>query len=333
MVKRIGYLEAGAGCAWVGAMFFGATHPMVTFTPLDMYDRLPAGLMLFLVGSLIGVSFNIRHRQNPFSITGRLFNYISGAGSFALLFVALPILYAVSPVTVLTLLTAALLSLISLRVPDNSPIESFLPALAVLPVAARYVIGDFAPADQPVFWKWAEIFFAGVAIIGISVINRESERIVGAGPRAKWIWLHSLHSLLIALTILALHRGSEAAIVREVARRAEGAAMLIGLDTEASLPVEHHADSGEDRSYLSFGGTIAIVSAVWMAVKGGAFAKVLAGEPVSAVHCVFLGMLLAVGIWTIFDVEISQEDRSFGALAGIVWGCPLLFILGLSMLS
>lgn len=334
MVKRIACIEAVAGCAWVGIMFYGATHPLMHLTLTGtVLNQFVAGLILFLVGSLIGVGFNIRHRQDSFSLTGRIFNYTVAVGSFAYLFVTLPILYTVSPVIVLTLLMAALLSLASLLVPDDSPLEIFLPVLATLPLLSRYGFGALEPMAQSAFWKWTELAFAVAAPFSIHFINRESERIVGAGPRAKWIWLHSLHSILLGLILLALNRGAEDTITTATVNRAGGALAVVGAKSDQSPLVESNDTAEEREGLLWLGGGLSIISALGMAIKSGLLLRLMRGEVVDAISCVAIGMILLVGLWTVFARDVSEKDRQFGAFAGVIWGLPLLFILGISFFS
>lgn len=335
MVRRIGSVEVAAGCVWIGVLFYGAAYPVM---PLVMtgavFNQVMAGLILFLVGSLIGAGFNIRHRKDDsFTLIGRVFNYTVALGSFAYLLLTLPILYAVSPVIVLTLLVVALLSLASLLVHDESLVELLLPLLTMLPILLRYGLGVWEPVAQLPFWKWAEIGFAGIAVMGIYFVNRNSERIVGAGHRAKWIWLHSFHSILLGLIILAMHRGSESTIAAATVDRAGGVLGVAGVELDQSPLVENGDASEERKELLWLGGGLSIISALGMAIKSGLLIRLIHGEAVDAISCVALGMILLVGLWTAFARGVSEKDRLFGALAGVIWGLPLLFILGLSLFS
>lgn len=345
MVKRIGVAELGLGLAWVGLMLFAATQSLVG---ADFYEReagaLVMWLILFLPGSLVGVYFNLRHRSAPFSFTGRAFNYLVAMGSFALLFITLPALYEGSPVTFMTLLLAAIVSLVSLRVSDESYIENVLPFLVLPPIVARYGFDVLVPDEQEAFWKWLEPVFAGLAVYSIHFINRESERFVGFGPRAKWIWLHTLHSVFLALVLLALFRGAETRVATELAGKASGSGKLVGgvaaatavaaADHENLEMSQVEGETQEDpRIFIWLGGGLAVASSFVLLWASGIGERLLSGEAINPAAFIPGGMALAVGLWTLLAGDVSYKDREMGAWAGVMWGVPVLLFSGLSLLS
>lgn len=349
MVNRVGVTEFIIGLTWVGLMLFAATHSLVG---VDFYERevgsLVMWLMLFLPGSLVGVYFNLRHRSDPFSFTGRAFNYLMAVGSFALLLITLPALYEVSPVTFMTLLLAAIVSLVSLRVSDESHIENVLPLLVLPPIAARYGFDVLVPDEQDAFWKWLELVFAGLAVYSIHFINRESERFVGFGPRAKWIWLHTLHSVFLALVLLALFRGAETRVAAELAGKASGSGKVIsdgaaatavavavaaaGYETQEMIQVDGETTESQ-RIFIWIWGGLAVAASLFFLWSAGMLGSLLAGEAIDPAKFMPIWMPLAVGLWALLAVDVSYEDRAIGATAAGMYGLPLLVISALTLLS
>lgn len=236
----------------------------------------------------------------------------------------------------MVLLLAALVSINMLWMLADSPFGAALPMALLLPLVLRYGFHRLVPFDQPGFWLWAEPVIVLSAIFALQIVPRESARLATSGHRSKWIWLHSLHSILLGLVLLALHRGAESSLVGAATNRASSAAAGLGIASGVASTTDQEGDDEaiqDARSLIWLGGCISIVTSLGMAIKGGLLSRLLSGERIDPIGAVAFGMLFLVGIWTLFARDVAIRDRQLGAFAGLIWGMPMLFILFLTLLT
>ena len=340
--QRISNGDLFGGILFVIALVYFAIEPL-SFIQLDrISNRKYTGVLIaLLICNMVGVWFNVRHKDDPLTVTGRVFNYLTATASFFVMALTLPLLHEISPVLVYTILLAALLSVVSLRIPDESWTEVSLAAIAVVPLLARYGLGFFSPSVEPEsYWLWIEILFGAASPVCIFLLNHKSEEFLGAGPRARWIWIHMFHSIFIALVILVMYRGNELALIAKVKDKFSdlnsvelgAVAATAALATEGDAD-EHVAVSDEERESLARqGGTLAIVTTVLWAFKMNWFSSLMRGEPIDYFIAPIFLLVFLTGLWAVFDHEVPAGDRALGGAVCYYFGLMLGGILLLMLL-
>lgn len=322
---RIGNIEFLGGIVFLFILAYLAINPFEfisfrTFRP----ENYSIYLFCIVACNIIGVVFNLRHANDPFTIIGRLFNYITASVSISVFILTMPMLYAVSPTLVYSIFLSAMLSIVSLRVPDHSWLEVALASLAFLPILARYGLGWLKPqSDVGSYWQYVEIGFGVVLPICVFVLNSMSEKFVGTGSRAKWIWLYSFNSVYAAILVLIFYRGYDIRLIQKIKNNgfnksdvADVSAMSVNSASEITCDITEE-NTFNDKKDIYGAGILGVVGGLLMIINSDSF-------------ILPFGLLLtSAGLWTLFANEVSLDERGEVGLYCVYFGvlCVGVFFL------